>query len=208
MTARKNHNKTATHRIRTGIYGGSFNPIHQGHTLLGEWLCREGFVDELWFLVSPQNPFKVNADNLLPDELRLHLTNLAVEESDTLKVSDFEMHLPRPSYMVNTLSHLRQAYPQHEFILIIGADNWHRFGAWKDSDDILRHHHIIIYPREGFPIDASTLPSGVTLAQDAPLFDISSTDIRKAIAEGTCNGEWLSPAVWEEIKSKGFYSSK
>lgn len=205
--AHKEQKNSLTHRIRTGIYGGSFNPIHLGHTHLGEWLCQEGWVDELWFLVSPQNPLKVNDGNLLPDELRLQLTTLAVEESPTLKVSDFEMHLPRPSYMVNTLSQLRQAYPEREFILIIGADNWHRFSDWKNSDEILRHHHLIIYPREGFPIDASTLPQGVSLAQDAPLFSISSTDIRKAIASDNCHGEWLAPKVWEEIKNHGYYTA-
>lgn len=207
ITAKQERDKQKTHRVRTGIYGGSFNPIHLGHTRLGEWLCREGLVDELWFLVSPQNPLKTNATDLLDDDLRLILTNLAVEESGTLKVSDFEMHLPRPSYMVSTLRNLCQAYPERHFTLVIGADNWHRFPQWKDHEEILRHYDIIIYPRDGYPIDASTLPPGVTLAIGAPLFDISSTDIRKAIAEGNCNGEWLAPAVWEEIRRRGLYGA-
>lgn len=208
FTIEKTENDTQkTHRMRTGIYGGSFNPIHLGHTRLGEWLCQEGFVDELWFLVSPQNPLKTHVTDLLDDDLRLTLTSLAVEESDTLKVSDFEMHLPRPSYMVSTLKRLCQTYPERNFALVIGADNWHSFPLWKNHEEILRHHDIIIYPRDGFPIDASTLPPGVTLAIGAPLFDISSTDIRKAIAEGNCNGEWLAPAVWEEIRRKGLYGA-
>lgn len=191
-------------RKRIGIYGGSFNPIHTGHTQLGEWLCREGYVDELWFLVSPLNPHKVGDTSLLDDEIRLHLAQLAVEESDTLRVSDFEMHLPRPSYMVHTLEKLREAYPEDEFILVIGADNWERFPRWYKPDEILAHHRIIIYPRDGYEVDTTTLPQGVTRVE-SPLYDISSTEIRAAIANGQCQGEWLSPNVWEEIQKKGYY---
>lgn len=191
-------------RIRTGIYGGSFNPIHTGHTQLGEWLCREGYVDELWFLVSPLNPLKRNDTDLLDDEARLQLARLAVEESNTLHVSDFEMHLPRPSYMVNTLGRLREEYPEREFVLVIGADNWERFPQWYKPDEILAHHNILVYPREGSVVDTNTLPDEVQLV-DAPLYPISSTDIRNAIASGTCKGEWLAPSVWKEIKEKGYY---
>ena len=105
--------------MRIGIFGGSFNPIHTGHTRLGQWLVRKNYVDELWFMVSPLNPLKQNSTELLPDGLRLQLAQLAVEGKAGLRVSDFEMHLPRPSYMVHTLAQLRQAYPQHEFLLII-----------------------------------------------------------------------------------------
>lgn len=190
--------------IRTGIYGGSFNPIHLGHTRLGEWLCRKGWVDELWFLVSPQNPLKTSRE-LQPDDLRLHLARLAVAGKPQLQACDFEMSLPRPSYMVHTLAVLREAYPEREFILTIGADNWLCFDQWKEPEEILRHHEIIIYPREGYPIDPTTLPANVHLAADAPLFNTSSTEIRKAIAEGKCNGRWLTPAVWQEIRKNRLY---
>lgn len=196
--------KMPKHPTLTAIYGGSFNPIHLGHTQLGQWLCQEGYADELWFLVSPQNPLKPQ-QALLNDELRLQLARLAVEESTTLHVSDFEMHLPRPSYMVNTLEALRQAYPEREFILVIGADNWHSFPQWYKPDEILRRHSLIIYPREGYPIDPHTLPANVRYAVDAPLFDISSTQIRASIAQGTCHGEWLHPKVWEAIQQQALY---
>ena len=196
---------------RTAIYGGSFNPIHTGHTQLAQWIIEQGYADELWFLVSPLNPLKQEAGSeLLPDDIRLHLAQLAIEQADTdsrdsLRVSDFEMHLPRPSYMVHTLEALRQAYPTRDFILLIGADNWLCFDRWFQPEDILAHHSILVYPREGYPIDASLLPPQVTLLQSAPLFPTSSTDIRNAIRQGTCQGEWLSPNVWKEIQAEAYW---
>lgn len=190
--------------IRTGIYGGSFNPIHTGHLTLGKLLCEQGLVDELWFLVSPLNPFKQATNDLLDDQARLQLVQLAVRNEPQLQVSDFEMHLPRPSYMVHTLEKLRETYPDREFILVIGADNWLRFDQWYESEEILNHHLILVYPRPGFEIDSSTLPDGVTLV-DTPLIDISSTQIRNGIARGNFDGKGLPPQVWKEIKRQGYY---
>lgn len=188
--------------IRTGIYGGSFNPIHQGHTTLGKALTEQGMVDELWFLVSPQNPFKVD-HQLLDDCDRLRLARMAVEGMEKLEVCDLEMNLPRPSYMVNTLAKLRQMHPEREFLLVIGADNWERFPDWYQHEEIMRKHRIIIYPRPGYPLEEN-LPERVTVAQ-TPLLDISSTDIREKIKNGAYNGDGLNPSVWEEIKKKGYY---
>lgn len=189
--------------IRTAIYGGSFNPIHTGHTQLGEWLCQQGIVDELWFMVSPQNPLKQGA-TLQNDEMRLQLARLAVEENDHLHVSDFEMQLPRPSYMVNTLQALRNTYPDREFILVIGADNWACFNNWYKPEEILSQHEVLIYPRAGYPVDTEKLPAKVHLL-DTPLFEISSTDIRASIRKGNCNGQWLHPKVWAEIRKRNLY---
>ena len=191
--------------MRIGLFGGSFNPIHLGHTRLGEALCRSGLIEELWFLVSPLNPLKqTSAAELLPDAERLHLARLAVEGKSHLQVSDFEMHLPRPSYLVRTLERLRKTYPTDEFLLVIGADNWLRFPQWKDSDEILRHHNILVYPRTGFDIDPQTLPPGVHLV-NTPLLDISSTQIRQAIRHGHYHGRGLSKAVWQAIKQNNYY---
>ncbi len=187
-----------------GIYGGSFNPIHLGHTRLGQSLCDLELVSQLWFMVSPLNPFKQGDTSLLPDRARLALAHLAVQNDPRLHVSDFEMHLPQPSYMVHTLTRLRHERPDLEFILVIGADNWLRFPQWHQADEILRHHKVIVYPRPGFPVNASTLPSGVTLAP-TPLIPISSTQIRHAIAQGTCSGQGLAPQVWQEIQRNGYY---
>lgn len=191
--------------MKVGLFGGSFNPIHLGHLHLGQWLCQKGVVDELWFLVSPLNPLKQGSSDLLPDESRLKLAQMTVYGKPRLRVSDFEMHLPRPSYMVRTLAELRTAYPDHEFILIIGADNWIRFPQWRESEEILRHHHLLVYPRPGYPIDPSTLPDNVRLVE-APLLPISSTQIREAIRQGHYHGRGLPRNVWNEIKRMGYYT--
>ena len=191
----------------TGLFGGSFNPIHTGHIRLGQWLVGKGIVDELWFMVSPLNPFKQGDNDLLDDKARLQLAQLAVEGRRGLRVSDFEMHLPRPSYMVRTLEQLRLRYPNHEFCLIIGSDNWVRFPQWKESEEILRHHKLLVYPRPGYPIDAATLPRGVRLV-NTPLLDISSTEIRMGIRSGNYHGKGLTRKVWNEIRKKGYYLEK
>ena len=132
-------------RLVTGIYGGSFNPIHEGHVCLAKALAESGFVDEMWLLVSPQNPFKVNAE-LLDDEERLHLARLAVADVPGVEVCDREFTLPRPSYMYNTLTALSAEHPDREFVLVIGADNWERFPDWYRSKDILSAYRVIVYP--------------------------------------------------------------
>lgn len=191
-------------KTRTGIYGGSFNPIHEGHVRLAKALADSGLVDEMWLLVSPQNPFKVDA-NLLDDEKRLHLARLAVKEVKGVEVCDREFTLPRPSYMYNTLQALSQEHPDREFVLVIGADNWGRFPQWYRSRDILSAYPVIIYPRPGFALH--DVPESVTVA-DTPLLDISSTEIRRRIAtKPDYDGEGLVPAVWKEIKQKGYYES-
>lgn len=186
---------------RTGIYGGSFNPIHIGHTQLAQALIESRMVDELWLLVSPQNPLKAN-QQLLDDEERLHLASIAAEGIEGLCVSDFEFRMPRPSYMVNTLAAMRTQYPDREFILVIGADNWERFPQWYHSEEILAQHQLIIYPRPGYKLE--NLPSNV-IVTDTPLLEISSTEIRENINKPDYNGEGLLPAVWEEIKKRGLY---
>ena len=189
-------------KTTTGIYGGSFNPIHEGHVSLAKALADSGLVDEMWLMVSPQNPFKADAQ-LLDDEERLHLARLAVSDVPGVEVSDREFFLPRPSYMYSTLTTLSAEHPDREFLLVIGADNWERFPDWYRSKDILSAYRIIIYPRPGYSLQ--DIPEGITVA-DTPLLDISSTEIRRRIAfEPDYDGEGLPPAVWEEIKAKGLY---
>ena len=188
----------------TGIYGGSFNPIHKGHVQLAETICQEGWVDEVWFLVSPQNPFKQDATDLMDEQVRLSLAQIAVRNHPRLKACDFEFSLPRPSYTAHTLAALRKAYPGRRFTLIIGADNWQTFTLWKSPEEILLHHRILIYPRSGYPIDEADLPAGVDLV-DMPLLDISSTALRHCIAQGGDASYGLDAAVWEEIRKKGYY---
>lgn len=169
-------------RIRTGIYGGSFNPIHNGHIAIARAMIARAGLDEVWLVVSPQNPLKP-AGSLLADEKRLLMAQTAVADFPGIKASDYEFRLPRPSYMWNTLQSLSRDYPERDFILLIGADNWAVFHRWFRADDIVAHYPIAIYPRTGYPIDTASLPPNVKLI-DTGLYDISSTQVRELIARG------------------------
>ena len=184
-------------KIRTGIFGGSFNPIHIGHLALANYLCEYSELDEIWFLVSPHNPLKKQTD-LWDVSLRLELAQLAIADYPKFRASDFEFHLPRPSYMIHTLDALQSAYPEREFTLIIGADNWAIFPRWYHSDEIIQRHRIMIYPRPGYTIDPAALPPSVQQV-DTPLLEISSTFIRRALAEGKDVRYFLHPAVNERL---------
>lgn len=168
--------------MNIGVFSGSFNPIHIGHLALANYLCEFEGLDEVWFLVSPHNPLK-QQDELMPDARRLHLVELAIAGYPRFKASDFEFHLPRPSYSVHTLDALKKAYPHHTFHLVIGSDNWTLFRRWYQWERILQENHLVIYPRPGYPVEKDTLPPQVRLSS-APTFEISSTFIRKALAEG------------------------
>ena len=183
--------------MKIGIYSGSFNPIHIGHLALANYLCEYEGLDQVWFLVSPHNPLKEQSD-LMEDSLRLRLVQLAVAGYDKFVASDFEFHLPRPSYTIHTLDALKQCYPQHTFTLIVGSDNWHHFHRWYQWERILAENPLMIYPRPDYPVDASALPSGVRLAP-TPLLEVSSTFIRQALAEGRDVRYFLHPAVYREI---------
>lgn len=185
-------------KIKTGIFGGSFNPIHIGHLALANYLCEYSDLDEIWFLVSPHNPLKQQAD-LWDDNLRLKLVKLAIADYPKFRASDFEFHLPRPSYMLYTLDALRTTHPDRKFTLIIGADNWEIFPQWYKADKILTRYNVMVYPRSGHEIDASTLPPSVQLV-NTPLLEISSTFIRQALAEGRDVRYFLHPAVYEQLK--------
>lgn len=187
----------------TGIFGGSFNPIHIGHLLLANHLCEFGGLDEFWFMVSPRNPLK-QQDELLDDEERLKLVKLATQEYGKFRVSDFEFGLPRPSYTVDTLRALRKAYPERDFRLIIGADNWEIFHLWKDHGQILAENRLLVYPRPGYHIDETTLPPRVELVR-TPLLEVGSTFLREAIRQGKDVRYYLHPAVYRRIKEKKLY---
>lgn len=168
---------------RIGIYGGSFNPIHTGHISLARQIIDIAKLDEVWLVVSPQNPFKQNSQSLIDDNTRLRLTRKAIEGEPKIKVSDCEFRLPRPSYMWHTLQHLSGMYPDTEFHLIIGADNWVMFDKWYHADDIVSNYHIVVYPRKGYQPDVAAMPHNVSLA-DTQLYPISSTMIRHMVHEG------------------------
>ena len=165
-----------------GIFGGSFNPIHNGHIALCKAFLAQCNLDEVWLMVSPQNPLKINTA-LLDDEQRFRLAQKAIENEVGIKACDYEFHLPRPSYTWNTLQALSNDYPHCRFTLLIGGDNWACFDRWYRSEDILSNYKIAVYPRSGSPINDVDLPENVRLI-NTPLYDISSTEIRQRVAEG------------------------
>lgn len=166
---------------KVGIFGGSFNPIHTGHIALAKSLCQQAGLDEVWLMVSPMNPFKKEATDLLTDKLRLEMAEQAIANEPKLKACDYEFHMPKPSYTWHTLQALSQDFPHVSFTLLIGGDNWASFGKWFHHEDILSHYPIVVYPRKG--CDIGKVPSGVTIVE-TPLLNISSTEIRQRIKEG------------------------
>lgn len=168
--------------MKIGIYGGTFSPLHNGHIALAKAFLKQARLDEVWFVVSPQNPFKKD-ETLVDDNLRLQMVAEALQGEESLKASDVEFHMPRPSYMCNTLRHLRATYPANTFVLLIGGDNWKAFDRWKNYQEILANHTVVVYPRRGDEIEAAGLPEGVKLL-DAPLLDVSSTLIRQKVQRG------------------------
>ena len=185
--------------IRTGIFGGSFNPVHNGHLAIADAICQRGLVDELWLMVSPQNPLKENT-TLMDDDFRLRLAQIATKGHPHIKVSDFEFHLPRPSYTYNTLFRLKEAYPERKFTVIIGADNWTNFSKWYKADTLIRDYDFIVYPRQGYSVKKQELPPNVHLL-DMPLYNVSSTEIRRRLSNNENISDFVDANVEKEIKS-------
>ena len=192
--------------MRIGIYGGSFNPIHKGHTELAASIVQQGLVDELWLLVSPLNPLKQGeTSDIAVYEHRLSMARLATEDIEGVKVSDFEKNLPLPSYTITTLGELHKAYPEHEFLLVIGADNWERFPRWYHAQEIIDTYSILIYRRPECEMDETLLPPSVQVV-DTPLYDISSTEIRESVKKGRMPLKWVDRKVATYIRVHHLYS--
>ena len=187
--------------IRTALFGGTFDPLHNGHITIAESVLKQGLADEVWLLVTPCNPWKKDS-KLLDDQLRLEMAVKAVEGIEGITVSDYEMHLPKPSYTANTLRMISADYPDRKFILTIGADNWAKFSNWRDSDYILEHYPIIVYPRKGYNITDLT-PKATVL--DCPLVNISSTEIRNRIRQGESIDQYVPASIARTISEKCLY---
>ncbi|UAB76576.1 MULTISPECIES: nicotinate (nicotinamide) nucleotide adenylyltransferase [Mesoflavibacter] len=191
--------------MKIGLYFGSFNPIHIGHLIIANQLVENSDLDQIWFVVTPHNPFKKKS-TLLDNYQRLEMVYLATKDYDTLKESDIEFNLPQPNYTVNTLVHLTEKYPKHDFALIMGEDNLKSFHKWKNYQTILEYHSIYVYPRisEG-KIDTQFNNHPKITRVDAPIIELSSTMVRKAIKEGKNVKPLLPENVWAYLDEMNFY---
>ena len=191
--------------MKIGIYGGSFDPIHTGHAIVANFVAQCGFVDEVWIMVSRRNPLKSN-DTFATDAERLKMAELTAKNCKNVKVSDFEMSLPSPSYTYDTLTCLRNKYPEHQFFLIIGSDNYENFKNWRNHDKIMSEFGLIIYPRPEFHLE--TQPDNTVYLSGAPEFTVSSTLIREYVKDGWDINFFVPVEVARFIKEKQLYISK
>ena len=191
--------------MKVGLYFGTFNPIHVGHLTIANHLAEYSDLDKIWFVVTPHSPFKKKS-SLLDNRQRYEMVYRATEDYLKLEPSDIEFNLPQPNYTINTLTYLKEKYPDYEFALIMGEDNLKSFHKWKNYELILDHHDIYVYPRisEG-TIDTQFNTHSKIKKIDAPIMELSSTFIRKSIKEGKNVRPMLPEHVWEYLDEMNFY---
>ena len=194
---------------KIGLFFGSFNPVHIGHLAIAGYLKEFTDLDQVWFVVSPQNPLK-KKETLLADRQRLYLAELAIGENDDLKPSDIEFSQPSPSYTINTMALLTEKYPQHKFVLVMGEDNLYTMHKWKNAVELVSRFPIYVYPRPGTVKKTNELLDEIIANTtikwvNAPLMDISGTFIRNGIKKGKNMSYFLHPAVWKYIVEMHFY---
>ena len=195
--------------MKTGLFFGSFNPIHIGHMAIANYIVEYTSLDEIWFVVSPHNPLKEKT-TLLDDRNRLYMVRLAVEDDPRFRACDIEFSLPKPSYTIDTMAFLTEKYPGREFSLIMGEDNLCTLHKWKNPEELVKRYHIYVYPRMDVEKkENQTLKNILSLADitnvNAPVMEISGTFIRDAIKEGKDIG-WFVPApVWKYIQEMHYY---
>lgn len=189
--------------MRIGLYFGSFNPIHIGHLIIGSFVANNTDVDQVWFVVSPHNPLK-KSNTLLNEYHRLHLVQIAIENDELLKASNVEFKLPRPSYTIDTLTYLQEKYPNYNFAVIMGSDSFQNLSKWKNYEQLIKNYSFYIYLRPGFDVES---PAENISILNAPLLEISSTSLRKAIKEGKSIRYLLPENVREEIERNRYYKT-
>lgn len=188
--------------MKIGLYFGSFNPVHTAHLIIANHVLNETDIEKIWFVVSPHNPFKQES-SLLNEYHRLELVRLATENDTRIKASDIEFSLPKPSYTSATLVYLAEKYPDHEFSLIMGSDSFQNLHKWKNADWIIKNYQVYVYLRPGFDINNNIGAKLITL--DAPLLQLSATQIRNFIKEGKSVRYMLPEKVLEEIEKGRYY---
>lgn len=187
--------------MKIGLYFGSFNPVHNGHLIIANHVLNTTDLQQVWFVVSPQNPLK-KSSSLLNEYHRLHLVKSAIDGEKNLKASSIEFHLPKPSYTIDTLTHLKEKFPQHEFAIIMGSDSFANLEKWKNYRVLLTNYSIYIYVRPGFNIESPQ--TNITIL-NAPLIEISSTRIRELIKAGKSIRYLVPDIVKEEIENNSYY---
>jgi nicotinate-nucleotide adenylyltransferase len=195
--------------IKTGLYFGSFNPVHIGHLAIAGYMTEYAGLDQVWFVVSPHNPLK-KKETLLADHHRLYMTELAVWNNDHLKAIDIEFKLPAPSYTIDTLAHLKEKYKNNEFVLVMGEDNLYTLHKWKNVKTLVENYSLYVYPRPGAIQPPHVLLEELLAKADihfvnAPLMELSSTFIRNGIKAKKDMSYFLPHAVWKYIKEMHFY---
>lgn len=191
--------------MKIGLYFGTFNPIHVGHMIIANHMAEHADLDQVWMVVTPHNPLKKKS-TLLDDYHRLQMVHLATEDFPKIKPSDIEFKLSQPNYTVNTLAHLQDKFPQHEFSLIMGEDNLHSLHKWKNYEVILEHHNIYVYPRISSETENIELKNHPRIHLiDAPVVEISSTFIRENVKKGKNVQPLLPNKVWDYIDHNNFY---
>lgn len=189
--------------MKIGLLCGSYNPVHNGHMIIANYMAEFTDLEQVWMVVSPHNPLKPVGE-LLQDYQRLKLVKLAIGSYTKIKASDVEFGMPKPSYTINTLEHLTKKYPQHTFALIIGSDNLQVFDKWKNYEEILDRHQLYVYPRMQSGTDKIMEHKNIKIIS-APVIEISSTFIRNSIKQKKDVRHFLPPAVFEYIEDLGFY---
>ncbi|MES2486949.1 MAG: nicotinate (nicotinamide) nucleotide adenylyltransferase [Bacteroidota bacterium] len=192
--------------MKVGLYFGTFNPIHAGHLIIANHMAEYSGLDQVWMVVTPHNPLK-KKNTLLDDHHRLQMVFLATEDYPKLKPSDIEFRLSQPSYTVNTLAHLQEKFPTHEFSLIMGEDNLNSLHKWKNYEVILQNHDIFVYPRINTEEINSEIDTNARIYRvEAPVIEISSTFIRNSIKEGKNVRPLLPEKVWQYVQHNLFYT--
>jgi len=189
-----------------GLFFGSFNPIHIGHMAIANYLVEYSEIDQLWFVVSPCNPFK-KKKKMLEDYHRVHLVQCAIENDPRFRVCDIELKLSKPSYTIDTLTYLQDFYPDKKFYIIMGSDNLKSIDKWKNYEIILKNYPILVYPRPDYKVNSEDYPSARIKILKAPHMEISSSFIRRAIADGKNVRYFLSPDVYRYMDEMNFYKN-
>ncbi|MBQ0070076.1 MAG: nicotinate-nucleotide adenylyltransferase [Bacteroidales bacterium] len=190
--------------MKIGIMGGSYNPIHIGHAIIANYIIQNTCLDKLWLMVSPENPFK-SGQKMASDMDRIRMTEMVASRLDNVVTSAFEFSLPRPSYTIDTLNALQSKFPDDEFYLIIGADNWAAFERWRNHQEIIENFHIFVYPRRGYDVVIPQDVANKVELVDAPFIEVSSTKIREQLGEYKNMCFYLPEDVYEYIVKKHLY---